>query len=217
MPHTNARRPRRNRRKKQGGAIRALLLGLCAVMLMGLLALGFRALQRSRVARYPVLYTREIQFYALENQVPAPLLAAMIMAESSYDPNAVSGVGARGLMQVMPETGAWIAGKLDEPFSEQALFEPDVSIRYGAWYMSFLLRRYEGDFTCAVAAYHAGQGNVDAWLKNPQYSSDGVTLDVIPTEDTATYAGRVLRARDVYRKYYFPVPDEAQEGDSPDA
>jgi soluble lytic murein transglycosylase len=47
---------------------------------------------------------------------------------------------------------------------------------------------------------------VDAWLKNPEYSSDGVTLDVIPTKDTAAYASRVLRARDVYRKYYFPLP-----------
>ena len=56
-----------------------------------------------------------------------------------------------------------------------------------------------------VCAYHAGQGNVDSWLKNPQYSADGVTLDVIPTQDTATYASRVLRARDVYQKYYFPI------------
>ena len=202
MPHTNARRPRRNRRKKQGGAIRALLLGLCAVMLMGLLALGFRALQRSRVARYPVLYTREIQFYALENQVPAPLLAAMIMAESSYDPNAVSGVGARGLMQVMPETGAWIAGKLDEPFSEQALFEPDVSIRYGAWYMGFLLRRYEGDLTCAVAAYHAGQGTVDKWLSDPAFSADGKTLSAIGFASTDTYVKRVLKYYDYYLGEY---------------
>ena len=57
-----------------------------------------------------------------------------------------------------------------------------------------------------ICAYHAGQGNVDAWLDNPAYSSDGVTLDVIPMQNTDAYASRVLRARDVYRKYYFPEP-----------
>ena len=71
--------------------------------------------------------------------------------------------------------------------------------------LGYLSRRFDGDATKIVCAYHAGQGNVDSWLKNPQYSADGVTLDVIPTQDTATYASRVLRARDVYRKYYFPV------------
>ena len=70
----------------------------------------------------------------------------------------------------------------------------------------YLSRRFDGDATKIVCAYHAGQGNVDAWLKNPAYSKDGVTLDVIPTQDTAAYASRVLRARDVYRKYYFPLP-----------
>ena len=82
--------------------------------------------------------------------------------------------------------------------------DPETNIRFGTWYLGYLSRRFGGDATKIVCAYHAGQGNVDAWLKNPEYSSDGVTLDVIPTQDTATYAARVLRARDVYRKYYFP-------------
>lgn len=202
MPHTNANRPRRRRRKKRGGAVRTLILGLCAMAIMALLALGFRALMHSRSARYPMLYTDQIQRYALENQVPAPLLAAMILAESSYDPNAVSGVGARGLMQVMPETGGWIAEKLGESFSEQALFNPEVSIRYGAWYMGFLLRRYEGNVTCAVAAYHAGQGTVDKWLADPAFSGDGKNLSAIGFASTDTYVKRVLKYYDYYLGEY---------------
>ena len=70
----------------------------------------------------------------------------------------------------------------------------------------FEISGFDKDVKKIVCAYHAGQGNVDAWLRNPAYSSDGVTLDVIPTQDTAAYASRVLRAVDVYRKYYFPAP-----------
>ena len=82
-----------------------------------------------------------------------------------------------------------------------SVVSPLVIFIWGAVYLS---RRFDGDATKIVCAYHAGQGNVDSWLKNPAYSSDGVTLDTIPTQDTARYAGRVLRAIEVYRKYYFP-------------
>ena len=119
-------------------------------------------------------------------------------------------------MQLMEDTAAWVAHKLDEDggdYSFDRLYDPETNIRYGTWYLGYLSRRFEGDATKIVCAYHAGQGNVDAWLANPLYSSDGVTLDTIPTQDTAAYASRVLRARDVYRKYYFPA-DETQPAES---
>ena len=120
----------------------------------------------------------------------------------------MSSAGAVGLMQLMPDTAEWVAHKYKEDgagYSFDKLYDPETNIRYGTWYLGYLSRRFDGDATKIVCAYHAGQGNVDSWLKNPQYSADGVTLDVIPTQDTATYASRVLRARDVYRKYFFPV------------
>lgn len=150
----------------------------------------------------------------LRSLTPA-LVAAVILCESSYDPKAESRLGARGLMQLMPDTAEWVAHKLGEDgadYSFDNLYDPQTNIRFGTWYLGYLSRRFNGDATKIVCAYHAGQGNVDSWLKNPQYSSDGVTLDVIPTQDTATYASRVLRARDIYRKYYFPIelPDTQQ-------
>ena len=171
-------------------------------------------------AQHPLVYADLITQYAATQDLDPALVSAVILCESSFDAQAESRLGARGLMQLMEETAGWVAHKLgedDASYTFDRLYDPETNIRYGTWYLSYLSRRFDGDATKIVCAYHAGQGNVDAWLKNPQYSSDGVTLDVIPTEDTATYAGRVLRARDVYRKYYFPVPDEAQEGDSPDA
>ena len=166
-------------------------------------------------AQHPLYYADTITAYADAQGLDPALVAAVILCESSYDPKAESRLGARGLMQLMPDTAEWVAHKLGEDgadYSFDNLYDPQTNIRFGTWYLGYLSRRFDGDATKIVCAYHAGQGNVDSWLKNPQYSSDGVTLDVIPTQDTATYASRVLRARDIYRKYYFPIelPDTQQ-------
>lgn len=166
-------------------------------------------------AQHPLYYADTITTYADAQELDPALVAAVILCESSYDPKAESRLGARGLMQLMPDTAEWVAHKLGEDgadYSFDNLYDPQTNIRFGTWYLGYLSRRFNGDATKIVCAYHAGQGNVDSWLKNPQYSSDGVTLDVIPTQDTATYASRVLRARDIYRKYYFPIelPDTQQ-------
>ena len=159
-------------------------------------------------AQHPLYYGDLITLYASEQNLDPALVSAVILCESSFDPKAESRLGARGLMQLMPDTAEWVAHKYNEDgagYSFDNLYDPETNIRYGTWYLGYLSRRFGGDATKIVCAYHAGQGNVDSWLKNPQYSADGVTLDVIPTQDTATYASRVLRARDVYQKYYFPV------------
>ena len=159
-------------------------------------------------AQHPLYYADTITAYADAQELDPALVAAVILCESSYDPKAESRLGARGLMQLMPDTAEWVAHKLGEDgadYSFDNLYDPQTNIRFGTWYLGYLSRRFNGDATKIVCAYHAGQGNVDSWLKNPQYSSDGVTLDIIPTKDTATYASRVLRARDIYRKYYFPL------------
>ena len=167
-------------------------------------------------AQHPLEYAGWITEYALMQDLDPALVSAVILSESSFNPMAESRLGARGLMQLMEDTAGWVAHKLDEDdenYSFDLLYDAETSIRYGTWYLGYLSRRFDGDATKIVCAYHAGQGNVDAWLKNPEYSSDGVTLDVIPTQDTAAYASRVLRARDVYRKYYFPAPTAEPAGD----
>ena len=171
-------------------------------------------------AQHPLHYAEHIVPYAASYELDPALVCAVILSESSFDPMAESRLGARGLMQLMPDTAQWVAHKLDEDdetYSFDMLYDPEVAIRYGCWYLGYLSRRFDGDATKIICAYHAGQGNVDAWLANPQYSRDGVTLDVIPYENTATYCSRVLKARDVYRKYYFPAQESAEapaEGES---
>ena len=200
-------------------ALRTVILGLCLVLFVTAtvaITRSYMAAQEERRrleaeaaerAQHPLQYAGFITQYALAQDLDPALVAAVILCESSYNPEAESRLGARGLMQLMEDTAAWVAHKLGEDgegYSFDLLYDPETNIRFGTWYLGYLSRRFGGDATKIVCAYHAGQGNVDAWLKNPEYSSDGVTLDVIPTQDTATYAARVLRARDVYRKNYFP-------------
>lgn len=207
--------------------LRVLLITLCvAVFLTSAVGITRSYLDRQEErrrleaeaaerAQHPLQFAGLITQYALEKDLDPALVSAVILCESSFNPQAESRLGARGLMQLMEDTAGWIAHKLDEDdasYSFDRLYDPETNIRFGTWYLGYLSRRFGGDATKIVCAYHAGQGNVDAWLKNPEYSSDGVTLDVIPTKDTAAYASRVLRARDVYRKYYFPLPTPEPAG-----
>lgn len=206
--------------------VRLLLIFLCATVLFTSVAAitrDYLARQEERRrleaeaaerAQHPQLYPELIVQYAAQQGVDPALVSAIILCESSFDPHAESRVGARGLMQLMEDTAQWIAHKLGEDgpgYSFDLLYDPETNVRFGTWYLGYLSRRFDGDETKVVCAYHAGQGNVDSWLDNPDYSADGVTLDVIPTEDTAAYAARVLLARDVYRKYYYPVGGDAPE------
>ena len=111
-------------------------------------------------------------------------------------------MNAQGLMQIMPSTAEWIAGKFDEAYVDGSLFDPATNIRYGCWYLGFLMRRYDGDKRCSSAAYHSGQGTVDEWLKNPAYSSDGRTLDVIAGPNADTYVNRVMEYYEKYSEIY---------------
>lgn len=189
-------------RKKRKSPLSAVIVVLSAAAVMCLIILAIMRIQDSKIARYPVLYTDQITAAAQINSIPAPYIAAVIMAESSYDPNATSSVGACGLMQIMPDTGDWIADNFGEECTADALYDPDTSIRYGSWYLGFLMERYSGDMRCATAAYHAGQGTVDRWLADPAYSSDGATLDIIGYESTDTYVNRVLKYYDYYVNEY---------------
>ena len=177
-----------------------------AVLILGICAMGLWLLLDRRpepvIERYPVEYQAYIRARAEENNIPPAYVAAVILAESSYNPAAVSSADARGLMQLLPSTGEWIAGKFDEAFSEEMLFDPETNIKYGCWYLGFLMDRYGGDMRCSSSAYHAGQGNVDKWLENPEYSADGIHLDVIPYESTDTYVNRILKYYEKYEEIY---------------
>ena len=174
------------------------LLLLSLVLYVCVLVSG-KLTKRTRVR---VEYTDIVRRYAEEYVLEPSYVAAVIMAESSYNPKAVSSADARGLMQLLPETAQWIAKKVGETYVEENLFDPAVNVRYGCWYLSFLLDRYENDKRCASAAYHAGQRTVDGWLKDARYSADGRTLYAMGGSATERYVNRIMEYYERYREIY---------------
>ena len=197
------RRVRAARRRRQR---RRTLLAIFASALIVLIALGAWALfgrDGVDLSRYPMTYAPEIRAAAAEFSLDPAYVASVVLAESSFDAEAVSSAGAIGLMQIMPATGEWIAGKLeDEPFDVQRLYQPEVNLRYGCWYLRFLLDRYDEDMYTASTAYHQGQGRVDQWLEDPQYSQDGRTLTAISSAVTDTYVNRIMESYANYQELY---------------
>lgn len=200
----NKRRSRRARRVRRSTGIFMILT--IVVLVLGLCGWGiwqlFEETPEIMVQNYPVEYEALIRTYADENKIPPAYVASVILAESSYRADVVSYADAEGLMQILPSTAGWIAGKFDEQYVENSLFDPETNIRYGCWYLGFLMERYDGNMSCASAAYHAGQGTVDKWLQNPEYSSNGKTLDKIASDATDTYVSRILKYYEKYKEIY---------------
>ena len=199
-------RKRRKRAMRRRLMRRISIISGAVVLALGLIGLGLWAVFDRAPSPtsefYPVEYEALIRDYAAQNDIPPAYVAGVILAESSYRPEVVSSADAQGLMQLLPSTAEWIAGKLGETFAEGSLFDPETNIRYGCWYLGFLMKRYDGDMKCASAAYHAGQGTVDRWLADPEASKDGATLDAIPSAATDTYVQRVLRYYEKYDEIY---------------
>ena len=148
--------------------------------------------------RYPVRYMDIIAQNATAYGIEPSLVCAMIHTESKYRENAVSPKGASGLMQVTNATANWIADEMKmENYSYDDIFEPEINIGIGCYYLNWLMERYTQQDT-ALAAYNAGNGNVDKWLRDTAYSIDGKQLLNIPFEETRTYVERVRINKVIY-------------------
>lgn len=174
----------------------ALALALAAAVLWPIVA---RMLE---MRTYKLSYPDEIKRYSEEFSLDPYRVAAIIHCESGNRPTIISRAGAVGLMQVKPDTGAWIGEKLGiEGIDEERLKDPALNIRLGCWYFRFLLERYDQNMDNALAAYNAGQGNVDKWLRDPAITVDGV-LTNIPFPETEEYIPKVNRAYEKYESLY---------------
>ena len=150
---------------------------------------------------YPLRYTEFVETYAEENNLSDSFVYAVIKCESSFNADAVSSVGARGLMQIMPDTFDWIKGRFKDIIEYDAMFNSEDNIRYGCHLYGYLMEKYHRE-SLSVAAYHAGPGNVDKWLKNKEYSEDGKSLSNIPYPSTRKYVTKVLETKKIYEKLY---------------
>lgn len=150
---------------------------------------------------YPVKFADYVETYSAENNLSPFFVYAVIKCESGFDPEAVSYVGATGLMQIMPDTFQWINSRLGEKRDYSEAVVPEISVKYGCHLYGYLMNKYENEET-ALAAYHAGVGNADKWLKDERYSADGKALHTIPFPTTAKYVKKVIRTKNIYEKLY---------------
>ncbi len=144
-------------------------------------------------ARYPLRYEHIVRGHADNYGLDPALVAAVIYQESKFQADARSQSGAVGLMQLLPETAKGIAARTGgSAFRTDDLLNPEINVRYGAWYLRHLLRKYR-DERLALAAYNAGQANVDRWLAE----GEGIGF-----AETRQYVDEVLELRDVYARAY---------------
>lgn len=170
------------------------------VLLVSLSLLIAAAVCAAGVVRryYPLRHLDIIERYADEYGFEPEFICAVIHTESHFNKDAVSGKGASGLMQITESTAYWLAEKMHmEDFDYDQIFDPDLNIRMGCYYLQRLYTQY-GDTDMALCAYNAGSGNVANWLSSPEYSKDGITLDIVPFEETRNYVKRIDDARKIY-------------------
>ena len=162
---------------------------------------GYRLLMESM---YPLKYTEIILEEAEKNGLEPAFVCAVIRTESNFEAEAVSRADAHGLMQITPDTFAWLRTKLQDgdAYTEEDIYDPKVNIYFGTGYLRYLLNRYDGETETALCAYNAGPGRVDGWLKDSAYSDDGRTLKAIPISETDKYVSSVMRNVKMYEKLY---------------
>jgi len=152
---------------------------------------------------YPLEYREAIYQNANNFAIDPLLIAAIIRVESKFDANAQSARGARGLMQIMPETGAWVAAKIGiENYNDVMLLDPEINIKIGTWYLANLSQEFDHDLIIVLAAYNGGRGNVRKWLEKEDWDGRHETIKDIPFPETKEYIWRVLRDYERYKKIY---------------
>ncbi len=197
---------KRGRRGAKNTNWRWRLYAAALLCLAGLCLGGWRlwrsdAVQMHFVYMWP--YQQEILQYSAKNGIDPFLVAAIIKNESDFNQKAVSRAGAVGLMQIMPETGRWIAAQMGlSGYSEAALYDVTTNIRMGCWYVNELEHEFHRNLTLLAVAYNAGRGQTREWMRLNGWDYDFTDVQHIPYADTRTYVSRVLRDRDRYYLLY---------------
>ncbi len=175
------------------------LIWVLVLVMLGFL-LSSKALWR---VFYPLPYKNLIFAEAERNKIDPYLVAAIIRTESNFISEAESRRGARGIMQIMPETGIWAAEQMNlEGFHPDDLYETETNIKIGCWYLHNLDQEFNGNKILVVAAYNGGRGNVREWLAGEKWSGEHLMVDQIPFAETRKFVQKVLKNYRWYRYLY---------------
>ena len=198
-PRTTAARRRAAARRRRNRLVSVVLLGAVVLGVVLLMPLLQKTVNEFSL---PLTNADVIRQQAAEKHLDPALIAAVIYAETKFDPRN-SAAGAEGLMQIMPETALFLAHRSGATtFATSDLATPAVNIAYGSYYLRYLLDEYHGNVTDALAAYNGGESNVDRWIAAARAQGHGLTIDEIPFPETRAYVAKVLSAEHKYRSKY---------------
>jgi soluble lytic murein transglycosylase len=194
-----SRRASRARRRRLVAVLAAVALGaVVTAVVTGLGPLG----EAVREITLPLRHDDIIRQQASEKGLDPALIAAVIYEESRFR-DQTSHAGARGLMQITPETADFIARRSGGyRFVPDDLATPQINIAYGSYYLRYLIDHYDGNETLAIAAYNAGQSNVDRWVARAGGPDEFDSARHIPFPETRAYVENVFATRESYREHY---------------
>ena len=152
---------------------------------------------------FPYKYQEYVDAYSTEYNLDPLFVLAVIKTESKFDEDAKSHKNAVGLMQITVQTAEWAAKEMGySTFSKEDLYDEEYNIRMGCWYLRRLNDIFNGDLDLTIAAYNAGPTNVQSWLQDEKYSSNGKSIDYIPFGETKKYVDKVDTYYHVYEYFY---------------
>ena len=181
--------------------LKVLIFGLLFTALCGYAVFTSEWFQKNYM--YPFYYKQSVYTYATEYDLNPFLVAGVIRTESKFSPDAKSPKGALGLMQIMPDTGRWIAEQVEqERFMVADLTDPDISIKFGSWYLASLKKEFGENEVLYLAAYNGGRGNVRQWMQKYGWNKDFKDVEQIPFKETREYVKKVLYSKQRYQELY---------------
>jgi len=178
--------------------------------------LGFQQGASLWSSAYPRAYIKSVQKWSSKNSVPEEFVWSIMKQESQFKRDAISPVGALGLMQVMPMTGYKVSQILGlDDFNPQQLLEPDRALQIGSAYLSRLLKKFNGQGGLVAAAYNAGPHRADLWFSAFGHLSIDEFVEHIPFAETRNYVKKVLNNQQIYREFYRKEKRNITAFDSP--
>ena len=206
---------KKRRRKKKRSSHKAVWIAIIVFLLILVTAAIIIALNWKKIVKkaedllpssftYPTEYEEFVLKYSKEYNVDPVLIFSIIKTESGFDPKATSDVGARGLMQIMPEAFNWLKFHMNDnrDITFDSMYDPQTNIQYGTYFLSFLMQRYDNSIELTAAAYHGGFGAVDGWLEKGIVKKGAFRIEDIPKENdmTAEYVRRITKAYSRYKE-----------------
>ena len=182
--------------------IKIIIILLIVIILLLTIYKYFNIEEKILKYLYPIKYEEYVYKYSQELEIDPMLTFAIIKTESNFDEKIESKSGAVGLMQLMDKTAQEQAEKLQIEYKKEILYNPEVNLKLGLNYFNMLFDYFEQNYVLAFAAYNAGLGNVQKWVKEGIIKNDGSDIENIPFKETNMYVRKIIRNYKIYQDLY---------------